>query len=356
MASQLFAPLKLRGIEFKNRIFLPPMAMFCSQEGMPSDWHLVHYGTRAVGGASLLIQEATAVAPEGRISLGDLGLWSDELADAFKRITTLVKAQGAVPGVQLAHAGRKASVTVPWLRSDRPLTVEEGAWQILGPSPVPFAPSYPVPREMTPEDLDDVVSQFAAAAKRAVAAGYEVVEIHMAHGYLCHQFLSPLSNKRTDEYGGSFANRTRLPLRVAEAVREAWPDHLPLFVRVSATDWVEGGWDLPQTIELARLLKDMGTDLIDCSTGGSVADAKIPAGPGFQTPFATAVRREAKIPTAAVGCITEPFQAEQIIRTGLADAVLLGREMLRNPYWPLEAARKLRADISWPSQYLRGKP
>ena len=356
MDSLLFSPIKIRDIAFKNRVFLSPMAMFCGQDGFPSDWHLVHYGARAIGGAALLIQEATAVAPEGRISLGDLGIWSDQQADALKRITTLVKASGAVSGVQLAHAGRKASVTVPWLRNDRPLTEAEGAWQTLGPSPIAFAPSHPVPREMTSQDMDDVVSQFAVAAKRALIAGYEVVEIHMAHGYLCHQFLSPLSNKRSDEYGGSFANRTRLPLRVAEAVRNAWPGHLPLFVRVSATDWVDGGWDLPQTVEFTRLLKDIGIDLIDCSTGGSVADAKIPVGPGFQTPFAAAVRNEVKIPTAAVGCITEPFQAEQIISNGLADAVLLGREMLRNPYWPLEAARKLKADIPWPSQYLRGKP
>jgi len=355
MASKLFSPLKLRDIEFRNRIFLPPMDMFCGEDGIPSDWHFVHYGTRAVGGAALLIQEATAVAPEGRISLGDLGIWSDKHAEAFKRITAFVKAQGAVPGVQLAHAGRKASVTIPSL-GDRPLTEQEGAWQTLGPSPVAFAPSFPVPREMTPKELDEVVSQFSTAAKRALAAGYEVVEVHMAHGYLLHQFLSPLSNKRSDEYGGSLANRARLPLRVAEAVRNTWPKNLPVFVRVSATDWVEGGWDLPQTIKFARLLKDIGIDLIDCSTGGLVSDAKIPAGPGFQTPFAAAVRNEAKIPTAAVGCITDPFQAEQIISTGMADAVLLGREMLRNPYWPLEAARKLKADLAWPSQYLRGKP
>ena len=325
MASKLFSPLKLRDIEFRNRIFLSPMDMFCGEDGIPSDWHFVHYGTRAVGGAALLIQEATAVAPEGRISLGDLGIWSDKHAEAFKRITAFVKAQGAVPGVQLAHAGRKASVTIPSL-GDRPLTEQEGAWQILGPSPVAFAPSFPVPREMTPKELDEVVSQFATAAKRALAAGYEVVEVHMAHGYLLHQFLSPLSNKRSDEYGGSLANRARLPLRVAEAVRNTWPKNLPVFVRVSATDWVEGGWDLPQTIKFARLLKDIGIDLIDCSTGGLVSDAKIPAGPGFQTPFAAAVRNEAKIPTAAVGCITDPFQAEQIISTGMADAFYLAEK------------------------------
>jgi len=355
MASLLFSPLKIRGIEFKNRIFLPPMDMFCSEGGFPSDWHFIHYGTRAMGGASLLIQEATAVSPQGRISPGCLGIWSDEHADAFKRITAFVKAQGAVAGVQLAHAGRKASVALPAF-GDRPLTEQEGAWQIIGPSPIAFAPGYPVPKEMSPQDMEEVVGQFAAAAKRALSAGFDVVEVHMAHGYLCHQFLSPLSNQRSDEYGGSFENRARFPLRVAEVVRKAWPEDLPVFVRVSATDWVEGGWDLPQTVRLARMLKDIGVDLIDCSTGGLVSDARIPAGPGFQTPFAAAVRNEAGILTAAVGLITEPFQAEQIIRTSMADAVLVGRELLRNPYWPLYAAKALGVDMAWPAQYLRAKP
>ena len=355
MASQLFSPFRLRDIEFKNRIFLPPMDMFCSEGGFPSDWHFVHYGTRAVGGAGLLIQEATAVSPQGRISPGDLGIWSDSHAESFKRITGFIKEQGAVPGVQLAHAGRKASVALPHF-GDRPLTKEEGAWQIIGPSPISFAQGYPVPKEMTPKELEGVVAEFSAAAKRALAAGFEVVEIHMAHGYLCHQFLSPLSNKRADEYGGSLENRARFPLQVARAVRKAWPDNLPVFVRVSATDWVEGGWDLPQTVRLAIMLKDIGIDLIDCSTGGLVPDARIPAGPGFQTPFAAAVRKEANIPTAAVGLITSPCQAEQIVRTGIADAVLIGRELLRNPYWPLQAAKELGVDIDWQTQYLRGKP
>ncbi len=355
MASRLFSPFKLRGIEFKNRIFLPPMDMFCGEGGFPSDWHFVHYGARAVGGAALLIQEATAVSPEGRISRGDLGIWSDAHAESFRRITAFIKEQGAVPGVQLAHAGRKGSVALPHL-GDRPLTKEEGAWQIVGPSPLAFAPGYPAPKELTPGELDGVAAEFAAAAKRALAAGFEVVEVHMAHGYLCHQFLSPLSNRRADEYGGSLENRARFPMMVARAVRCAWPDNLPVFVRVSATDWVEGGWDLPQTVELARMLKDTGIDLIDCSTGGLVPDARIPAGPGFQTPFAAAVRKEAGIPTAAVGLITEPFQAEQIVRTDIADAVLMGRELLRNPYWPLQAARELGIDLPWQSQYLRGKP
>ncbi|OPY13104.1 MAG: NADPH dehydrogenase [Syntrophus sp. PtaB.Bin138] len=355
MASILFSPFKLRGIEFKNRIFMPPMDMFCSDDGFPSDWHFVHYGTRAMGGAALLIQEATAVSPEGRISPGCLGIWSDGHADAFKRITAFIRNQGAVPGVQLAHAGRKASVALPSF-GDRPLTEEEGAWQIIGPSPIPFTNEYPVPKELSAGEMDKVVAQFAAAAKRALSAGFEVVEIHMAHGYLCHQFLSPLSNKRTDEYGGSLENRARFPLRVASAIRDAWPDNLPVFVRVSATDWVEGGWDLPQTVQLARMLKGIGIDLIDCSTGGLVADARIPAGPGFQTAFAATVRKEAEIPTAAVGLIMNSYQAEQIVRTGIADAVLIGRELLRNPYWPLQAARELGFDMKWQTQYLRGKP
>jgi 2,4-dienoyl-CoA reductase-like NADH-dependent reductase (Old Yellow Enzyme family) len=236
------------------------------------------------------------------------------------------------------------------------LTKEEGLWQTIGPSPVPFSQAYPPPREMTPQDIDSVVDQFASAAKRCLAAGFEVVEMHMAHGYLCHQFLSPISNKRGDEYGGSLDNRMRMPLRVAAAVRKAWPEGLPVFVRVSSTDWIEGGWDLSQTVQFARRLKDIGIDLIDCSSGGTVPDAKIPAGPGFQTPFATAVRTEAKIATGAVGYITEPFQAEQIVANELADAVLLGRELLRNPYWPLHAARALRADVVWPLQYLGGRP
>lgn len=356
MPSRLFSPLKIRGVEFKNRIFMPPMDMFCADDGMFSDWHFVHYATRAVGGAALLIQEATAVSPEGRISPGDLGIWSDKHAKAFKRINDFVKGQGAVPGIQLAHAGRKASVAVPWKDGDRPLMEQEGAWETMGPSPVPFGPNFPAPREMSKHDIDEVVAQFAAAARRAAAAGYDIAEIHMAHGYLCHQFLSPLSNKRGDDYGGSFDNRIRMPLAVAQTVRDVWPDHLPVFVRVSATDWVEGGWDLQQTIAFARRLKAVGIDLIDCSTGGAVPDAKVPAGPGFQTPFATAVRNEVKMPTAAVGFITEPFQAEQIIASGYADAVLLGRELLRNPYWPLQAAKALKFDVPWPSPYLRGKP
>ncbi len=355
MRSKLFSPLTLRDVVFKNRIFLSPMDQFSSQDGMPSDWHFVHYGSRAVGGAALLIVEATAVAPEGRISSGDLGIWSDAHADAFRRITEFVKKQGAVPGVQLAHAGRKASTAIPWT-GEGPLTKEEGGWQTLAPSPLPFATSYPVPREMTRKDIDELVQQFASAAKRCLDAGFEVIEIHMAHGYLCHQFLSPLSNHRIDEYGGSLANRIKAPLRVAEAVRKSWPDNLPVFVRVSATDWVEGGWDLPQTIQFSRWLKEIGIDLIDCSSGGLLPDAVIPAGPGFQTSFATAVRNEANIATGAVGLITTPFQAEQIVATGLADAVLLGRELLRNPYWPLHAAQILKSDASWPIQYLRGKP
>ncbi|HWP35068.1 MAG TPA: NADH:flavin oxidoreductase/NADH oxidase [Thermodesulfobacteriota bacterium] len=353
--SQLFTPLALRGIEFRNRIFVSPMCQYSSDEGLPTDWHLVHLGSRAVGGAGLVMVEATAVVPEGRISPWDSGIWSDRHAEAFRRIVAFVKAQGAVAGIQLAHAGRKASVEVPW-RGGRPIPPGAGGWQPVAPSPVPFAEGYPVPRALTEADIEEVVAAFAAAARRALAAGFEVVEIHMAHGYLLHEFLSPLSNRRTDGYGGSLERRARLPLRVAAAVREAWPAHLPLFVRISATDWVEGGWDLPQAVQFARWLKELGVDLVDCSSGGLVPTARIPVGPGYQVPFAAAIRREAGIATGAVGLITAPEQAEQIVATGQADAVLLARELLRHPYWPLHAARALGVDFPWPPQYERARP
>ncbi len=353
--SQLFTPLRLRDVEFRNRVFVSPMCQYSSDDGLPTDWHLVHLGSRAVGGAGLVMVEATAVSPEGRISPWDSGIWHDGHAEAFARITRFVRAQGAVPGIQLAHAGRKASVDVPW-RGGRPLGPTEKGWEPIAPSAVPFAPGYPLPREMTAADIGAVVAAFTAAARRALAAGFEVVELHMAHGYLLHEFLSPLANQRRDEYGGSLRGRARLPLEVAAAVREAWPERLPLFVRISATDWVEGGWDLGQSIQLARWLKELGVDLVDCSSGGTVPSASIPMGPGYQVPFAAAIRREAGIATGAVGLITEPAQAEQIVATGQADAVLLARELLRDPYWPLRAARALGADIPWPPQYLRAKP
>jgi 2,4-dienoyl-CoA reductase-like NADH-dependent reductase (Old Yellow Enzyme family) len=353
--SRLFSVFHLRTIAFRNRIFVSPMCQYSSENGMPNDWHLVHLGSRAVGGAALVIVEATAVSPEGRISPGDSGMWSDAQAQAFERITAFIKAQGAVPGIQLAHAGRKASTDLPW-RGGRPLTPENGGWQPLAPSAVPFGSSSPVPRAMKDDDIEAVTARFEAAAKRSLAAGFEVVELHMAHGYLLHEFLSPLSNLREDRWGGSPEGRRRLPLTVVEAVRKVWPEHLPLFARISCTDWVSGGWDLAQSIDLCHRFKERGVDLIDCSSGGLVPKAAIPAGPGYQTPFAAAIRREVGIPTGAVGFITEPAQAEQIVATGQADAVVMAREMLRNPYWPLHAARSLNTDLPWPLPYERAKP
>lgn len=352
---KLFSPFQLREKKFKNRIFVSPMCQYSSENGMPNDWHLVHLGSRAVGGAGLVMVEATAVSPEGRISPWDSGIWSDEHAGGFQRITAFIKERGSVPGIQLAHAGRKASTDVPW-RGDEPLSPEQGGWQPLAPSPLPFHESSPVPAEMTPQNVEEVFSQFRAAAERSLQAGFEVLELHMAHGYLLHEFLSPLSNHRKDEFGSSIENRERFPLKVAKKVREVWPEPFPLFVRISCTDWVKGGWDLPQSIDFSRRLKDLGVDLIDCSSGGLVADAVIPAGPGYHTPFAAAIRREVGIPTGAVGYITEPVQAEQIVATGQADVIIMAREMLRHPYWPLHAARALNVDIPWPDQYRRAKP
>ena len=354
MPSKLFSQFRLRDVEFKNRIFLSPMCQYSSENGMPNDWHFVHLGSRAVGGVSLVMVEATSVSPEGRISLGDNGIWSDEQAEAFERLTEFIKKQGARPGIQIAHAGRKASTDVPW-RGGGPLAQDAGGWQTMAPSPLSFDESSPQPAEMTKEEMENVVSQFAAATRRGLDAGFEVVEIHMAHGYLLHQFLSPISNHRKDEYGGSLENRARFPLRVARAVREMWPLELPLLVRISCTDWVEGGWDLNQAIGFCRWLKEIGVDLIDCSSGGLVPHAKIPAAPGYQTPFAAEIRQKVGIATGAVGLITHPVQAEQIVATGQADAVFLAREMLRDPYWALHAAGILNADISWPPQYLRAR-
>jgi len=352
--SRLFSSLKLRELTFKNRIFVSPMCQYSSIDGLPNDWHLVHLGSRAVGGAGLVMVEATAVSPEGRISPDDSGLWSDAHAEAFVPIARFIREQGAVAGIQLAHAGRKASTDRPWTGGG-PLGPDKRGWQPVAPSPLPFTPEHPVPREASPADLEAVRQQFVDAARRAKTAGFQVVEIHMAHGYLLHEFLSPLSNHRKDECGGTLENRMRFPLRIAREVREIWPNDLPVFVRISATDWAEGGWDLAQSVELCRRLKDIGIDLIDCSSGGSVPYAVIPAGPGYQTPFATAIRKEVGIPTGTVGFITEPAQAEQIIATDLADAVVLARELLRNPYWPMQAAKALKVDPSWPVQYLRAK-
>ena len=354
MINRLFSPLKLRDVTFRNRIFVSPMCQYSSRDGLPTNWHLVHLGSRAVGGAGLVFVEATAVSPQGRISPDDSGIWSDAHAAAFAPIARFIRDQGAVAGIQLAHAGRKASTDLPWLGGG-PLGPEHRGWQPIAPSPIPFAPGHPVPRETTAEDLVTIRQQFVDGARRAQTAGFQVIEIHMAHGYLLHEFLSPLTNHRKDEYGGSLENRMRFPLSIARAVRDVWPGELPVFARISATDWVDGGWDLAQSIELCRRLKDTGIDLIDCSGGGTVPHAGIPTGPGFQTPFATAIRQQVNIATGTVGFITNPIQAEQIIATGLADAVLLAREMLRKPYWPLEAARVLGVDVPWPSQYLRAK-
>jgi 2,4-dienoyl-CoA reductase-like NADH-dependent reductase (Old Yellow Enzyme family) len=345
--------MRLRGLELRNRIFVSPMCQYSAVDGMPDDWHLVHLGSRAVGGAALVIAEATAVSPEGRISPDDTGIWNDEQADAWARIARFVRDQGAAAGVQLAHAGRKASTHSPW-KGHGSVPAAEGGWETLAPSAVAFG-RYAPPREMDEREIEKVVEDFATAAERAREAGFQTVELHMAHGYLLHQFLSPLSNHRTDEYGGSLENRARLPLRVARVVRERWPEDLPLLVRVSGTDWVEGGWDVEQTVQLARWLRDEGVDLIDCSSGGLVPAAEIPVRPGYQVPIAQAVRERAGLPTAAVGLITEPEQAEEIVASGRADAVMLARALLRDPYWPLHAARALGAEVPWPVQYERAR-
>jgi 2,4-dienoyl-CoA reductase (NADPH2) len=346
----LLAPLTVRGVTFRNRIGVSPMCQYCAEDGFADDWHLVHLGSRAAGGAGLVMVEATAVMAEGRITPGDLGIWDDHHAEPLARIARFLHREGAVAGIQLAHAGRKASCDLPW-KGGAPLPPDRGGWPVVGPSPVPFHEGGPVPRQLDEAGIDAVVAAFVAAARRALAAGFRVLEIHAAHGYLLHEFLSPLSNRRSDRYGGSLENRMRLPLRVAAEVRRAMPDDLPLFVRISATDWVEGGWDLRQSVELARALEPLGVDLIDCSSGGLVPKATIPVGKGYQVPFAAAVRKEAGLRTAAVGLITEPAQANEIITSGEADLVFLAREMLREPYWALKAQQALNQEPSWPVQY-----
>ncbi len=355
MPSRLFSSFTLRDLTIRNRIFVSPMCQYSAADGLADDWHMVHLGARAVGGAGLVMTEATAVNPEGRISPYDLGLWNDSQCTAFQPIAAFIKRQGAVPGIQLAHAGRKASTDRPW-HGGTPLDEQAGGWSPRAPSALPFSPQHALPHAMTAADIEQVVDDFVSAAKRSVQAGFEVLELHMAHGYLLHEFLSPLSNQREDAYGGDLEHRARLPLHVARAVRAVWPQRWPLFVRISATDWVEGGWDLDQSIQLAKWLRESGVDLIDCSSGGLVPEAVIPAGPGYQTPFAAAIRRQARIATGAVGLITAAEQAEQIVATGMADCVFLAREMLRDPYWPLHAAERLRAKISWPPQYQRAMP
>ena len=352
----LFDPLHIRDVTFSNRVFVSPMCEYSSADGFANDWHFVHLGTRAVGGAGLVFTEATAVTPEGRISPEDLGIWKDDHIEMLARIVRFVREQGSVPGMQLAHAGRKGSTYRPW-SGNGAVGSSEGGWSnVLAPSALAFADNYPQPIEMSTDDIAATVDAFAAAAVRARTAGFLVIEIHAAHGYLIHEFLSPLSNQREDEYGGSFENRTRLLREIAQAIRRVWPEQLPLFARISSTDWTEGGWDIEQSVELSRSLKTLGVDLIDCSSGGNVAVAKIPIGPGYQTPFAERVRREAGVLTGTVGMITSPTQAEHIIASGQADAVLIARELLRDPYFPMRAARELGQDITWPAQYLRAGP
>lgn len=328
------------------------MCQYSCSEGLANDWHLVHLGSRASGGASLVMVEATAVNPKGRISPKDCGLWNDEQMHAFKNITAFIKSQGSVPAIQLAHAGRKASTAAPW-DGGKPLPVESGGWKPLGPSAIAFDSSFPTPKVMDAEDIRALIQDFESAALRANSAGFDVVEIHMAHGYLLHEFLSPLANKRTDDFGGTLEKRMKLPLTVAHAVRKIWPQDKPVFVRISASDWVEGGWDLEQSIAFAQELKKIGTDLIDCSSGGMVPSAKIPIGPGYQVPFSESIRNEAQIATGAVGLIKDPQQAEAIIAHGQADVVLLARAFLNDPYWPVHAAEKLGVNVVWPRQYGR---
>jgi 2,4-dienoyl-CoA reductase-like NADH-dependent reductase (Old Yellow Enzyme family) len=354
--AHLFDPLPIRTLTFPNRVFVSPMCEYSSTDGFANDWHFVHLGSRAVGGAGLVFTEATAVTPEGRISPEDLGIWKDDHIEMLSRIVQFVHDQGSVAGMQLAHAGRKGSTFRPW-SGHGAVPEGKGGWSnVIAPSAVAFASDYPQPREMTKDDIAATVEAFAAAARRAHAAGFRVIEIHAAHGYLGHEFLSPLSNHRQDEYGGSFENRTRFVREVTVAIRRVWPDELPLFVRISATDWTAGGWDLDQSIALARELKALGVDFVDCSSGGNVAAAKIPTGPGYQTRFAERVRHEAGILTGAVGMITSAAQAEHIVGSGQADAVLIARELLRDPYFPLRAARELGQDVTWPAQYLRAGP
>jgi len=362
MSHPLFSPFQLRSVSFSNRIGVSPMCQYSAHDGFATDWHLVHLGSRAQGGAGLVLLEASAVVPEGRITPDDLGIYKDDHIPGLKRIVEFIHGQGVRAGIQLAHAGRKASMSPPAAGAEHVVRPAQGGWQPVAPSAIAFAPNYATPQALDQAGIDAIIQAFAQAAQRANAAGFDVVEIHSAHGYLLHEFLSPLSNHRTDAYGGSFENRTRLLLQVVDAARAAWPAHLPLFVRISATDWAGGspasqdGWSTDESVALASLLRARGVDLIDVSSGGLVPNAKIPVGPGFQVPFAARIRSEAAIPTAAVGMITDPRQANAIIAEDQADLVLLAREMLRDPYWPLHAAITLGETVGWPVQYLRAGP
>jgi 2,4-dienoyl-CoA reductase-like NADH-dependent reductase (Old Yellow Enzyme family) len=353
MPSLLFTPLTLRDVTLRNRIVVSPMCEYSSPDGFATDWHVVHLGSRAVGGAGLVLTEATAVTADGRISPSDLGIYRDDHVDPLARIFRFVESQGAVPGMQLAHAGRKASTAEPW-NGGGPVAVADGGWTpIYAPSALPFRDGWQTPRAMSEAEIAAVVDAFADAARRLLAAGGKVAEIHAAHGYLLHEFLSPLTNHRQDRYGGSFDNRTRIVREVVGAVRAAWPERLPLLVRISATDWVDGGWTIEDSVALVAQLKDRGVDMIDCSSGGNVARASIPVGPGYQVPFAERIRKETGIMTGAVGLITEAVQAETILAQGQADAIVMARELLRDPYFPLHAARTLGAPVNPPVQYLR---
>jgi 2,4-dienoyl-CoA reductase-like NADH-dependent reductase (Old Yellow Enzyme family) len=348
----LFSPLEIRSVSFRNRVVVSPMCQYSCEDGFATDWHLVHLGSRAAGGAGLVIAEATAVTAHGRISPSDLGIWTDNHIAPLARVASFMRAQGAVAGIQIAHAGRKASTAAPWL-GGATLQAESGGWTPVAPSAIPFKEADAPPSELSVAEIQGVVEAFKKAAARALEAGFQVLEIHGAHGYLAHEFLSPLSNHRTDGYGGSYENRTRFTLEVVQAVRSVWPESLPLFLRISATDWVEGGWAIEDSLELARRVKPLGVDLIDCSSGAMVPYAKISPAPGFQVPFAERIRKEADILTGAVGLITEPAQADAIVRSGQADLVLLAREFLRDPYWPLRAAKQLGAEQAAPVQYQR---
>lgn len=355
MNSRLFSPIRIKDITLKNRITISPMCQYSATDGFASDWHLVHYGSRAVGGAALIIQEATAVSPEGRITPGDLGLYNDEHIEKLREITSFIRQHGCVAGIQLAHAGRKAGCDVPW-KGGKQLKPEEGGWQTVAPSALPFNTDDNFPRELDSAGIQKVVGDFRIAAERALKAGYQIVEIHAAHGYLLHEFLSPLANHRTDEYGGSFENRVRLLLEVVEAIKTVWPQNLPLFVRISATDWVENGWNIDEAIKLSAILKDKGADLIDCSSGGMVSFAKIPAAPGYQVAFAEQIKHETGILTGTVGLITGARQAEDILANNRADLILIARASLRDPHFALHAAHQLEENTDWPVQYVRAKP
>ncbi len=350
----LFQPLNIRSIEFKNRIMVSPMCEYSSIDGFANDWHVVHLGSRAIGGAGLIITEAAAVSPEGRITPSDLGIWKDEHINELKRITKFIKEHDSVPGIQLAHAGRKASHDLPW-KGSAVLTPNQGAWQTLAPSAIAYKDGEPLPKAMSKEDINQLVNDFRSAAVRAIEAGFEVIEIHAAHGYLINEFLSPLSNKRNDEYGGSFENRLKMLAEIVDAVRNVWTQEFPLFVRISATDWVDGGWTENDSVALAKVLQTKGVDLIDCSSGGNSHAQKIPVGPLYQVPFSEKIKKETGILTGAVGLITTVQQAEQVLARQQADLIILARQFLRDPYFPLHAAKELGVDVKWPVQYERAK-